>query len=78
VLQSRSAALTLACVGTSLPYALSPITLGLQGVFPGPLLVLGAAPCPPPIEWVRGSDARLGLSGKYLAALPASTCPEHR
>jgi hypothetical protein len=69
VIQPKSAALTLASMGTSLPYAISPITPGLQGITPGPLLVSGDAPCPPPIRWVRGLDAHLGLSGKHLAAL---------
>jgi hypothetical protein len=72
VLQLKFAALTLTCVGTSLPYAFSPITPGLHGVTLGPLLVSRAAPCLPPplVEWVRGLDAHPRLSGKRKAALP--------
>jgi hypothetical protein len=61
---------TLACVGNSLPYSLFPITPGLQGVTPGPLLVSRDCPSftPPQSSGVRELDAHPGLSGKHLAA----------
>ena len=72
VLQSRSAALTLAGVGnlSSLiplsynPGGFSKVALG----FPG-----RAAPWPPPEEWVRGLNAHPELSGRCMAALPCLT-----
>ena len=75
MLQPKSSVLTLACVGTSLPFALSPITPGIQDITPGSLLVSGAAPCPPPsqVGWMP-TRAEWKVSGN----LPTSAWPEHR
>jgi hypothetical protein len=72
VLQSRSAALTLAGVGNlSSLILLSYNPGGFSKVAPG--FPGRAAPWPPPEEWVRGLNVHPGLSGKCMAALPCLT-----
>jgi hypothetical protein len=71
VLQSISAVLPLAGVGTSQPFSLFPIIQGFRKAAPG--LPGWAAPWPPPEEWVKGLNAHLGLSGKCVAAFPCLT-----
>ena len=77
MLHPKSSVLTLACVGTSLSFALSPITPGLQGINLGPLLVSGL-PLVHPLS--NGSEAWMPTRAEWKVSgnLPTSAWPEHR